>query len=75
MKEIWMMQILIFILLHIMYYIFRMAFCLIRRLFRKMVSPDCCTMATLHEGEAYATQGISKTDKLGLLISGRCSIL
>ncbi|KAJ8314707.1 hypothetical protein KUTeg_006857 [Tegillarca granosa] len=45
-----------------------------RRLFRKMVSPDCCTMATLHEGEAYATQGISKTDKLGLLISGRMNV-
>ena len=42
-----------------------------RHLFRKLVSPDYCTLGTLHEGEMYASQGISKIDRLGLLISGR----
>lgn len=42
-----------------------------RHLYKKLVSPDYCTLGTLHEGEVYASQGISKIDRLGLLISGR----
>ncbi|KAK3096924.1 hypothetical protein FSP39_004807 [Pinctada imbricata] len=45
-----------------------------RQLFKKLVSPDFCTLATLNDGESYASQGISKTDRLGLLISGRMSV-
>lgn len=42
-----------------------------RHLYKKLVSADYCTLGTLHEGEVYASQGISKIDRLGLLISGR----
>ncbi|XP_048768781.1 popeye domain-containing protein 3-like [Ostrea edulis] len=42
-----------------------------RHLYRKLMSPEYCTLGTLHEGEVYASQGISKIDRLGLLIAGR----
>ncbi|XP_061171297.1 popeye domain-containing protein 3-like [Saccostrea echinata] len=45
-----------------------------RHLYKKLVSPDYCTLGTLHEGEVYASQGISKIDRLGLLIAGRMSV-
>ncbi|CAC5409873.1 BVES [Mytilus coruscus] len=45
-----------------------------RHLFKKLVSTDYCTLTSLHEGEAYATQGISKTDRLGLLMSGKMNV-
>ncbi|XP_052710072.1 popeye domain-containing protein 3-like [Crassostrea angulata] len=45
-----------------------------RHLYKKLVSPDYCTLGTLHEGEVYASQGISKIDRLGLLISGRMAV-
>ncbi|XP_062589590.1 popeye domain-containing protein 3-like [Saccostrea cucullata] len=45
-----------------------------RHLYKKLVSPDYCTLGMLHEGEVYASQGISKIDRLGLLIAGRMSV-
>ncbi|XP_050392343.1 popeye domain-containing protein 3 isoform X1 [Patella vulgata] len=45
-----------------------------RSSFKKLVCADYCTMMTLHEGESYCTQSITKTDKLGLLISGVMSV-
>ncbi|XP_055888495.1 popeye domain-containing protein 3-like isoform X4 [Biomphalaria glabrata] len=41
-----------------------------RHLYKRLVCPEFCTLMTLHEGEAYATQSVTRTDKLGLLISG-----
>ncbi|XP_071115086.1 popeye domain-containing protein 3-like [Haliotis cracherodii] len=45
-----------------------------RSVFKKLVSPEYCTLMNLHEGEAYATQSITKTDKLGILISGQMNV-
>ncbi|OWF52517.1 popeye domain-containing protein 3-like [Mizuhopecten yessoensis] len=45
-----------------------------RSLFKKLTCADFCTLTTLHEGEAYCSQAISKTDRLGLLISGRMNV-
>ncbi|XP_025098911.1 popeye domain-containing protein 3-like isoform X2 [Pomacea canaliculata] len=41
-----------------------------RSLYKRLVGAEYCTLMTLNEGEFYATQSITKTDKLGLLISG-----
>ncbi|XP_064617533.1 popeye domain-containing protein 3-like isoform X3 [Liolophura sinensis] len=41
-----------------------------RAMYKKLTSPEHCTLMTLHPGESYATQSITKTDKLGLLVSG-----
>ncbi|GFR66383.1 blood vessel epicardial substance [Elysia marginata] len=41
-----------------------------RHLYKRLVCPEFCTLMTLHEGETYATQSVTRTDKLGLLISG-----
>ncbi|XP_012939256.2 blood vessel epicardial substance-B-like isoform X1 [Aplysia californica] len=41
-----------------------------RQLYKRLVCPEFCTLMTLHEGESYATQSVTRTDKLGLLISG-----
>ncbi|CAL1538521.1 unnamed protein product [Lymnaea stagnalis] len=41
-----------------------------RHLYKRLVCSEFCTLMTLHEGEAYATQSVTRTDKLGLLISG-----
>ncbi|RUS77612.1 hypothetical protein EGW08_014612 [Elysia chlorotica] len=41
-----------------------------RHLYKRLVCPEFCTIMTLHEGETYATQSVTRTDKLGLLISG-----
>ncbi|XP_014767794.1 popeye domain-containing protein 3 isoform X1 [Octopus bimaculoides] len=45
-----------------------------RSLFKKLTHADYCTLMTLYQGECYATQSITKTDKLGLLISGMLSV-
>lgn len=39
--------------------------------FQKLVSSEYAQLATLDVGEAYAIQNITKTDRLGLLLSGR----
>ena len=36
-----------------------------------MVSPDFAHVMSLHAGEAYAMQNLTKTDRLGLLLSGK----
>ncbi|KAL5009895.1 hypothetical protein ScPMuIL_012200 [Solemya velum] len=41
-----------------------------RHIYKKLVCSDYCSVNTLHEGDIYAGQAISKTDKLGLLLSG-----
>ncbi|BFZ09377.1 hypothetical protein BsWGS_12416 [Bradybaena similaris] len=41
-----------------------------RQLYKRLVAPEFCTLMTLHEGETYATQSVTRTDKLGLLITG-----
>ncbi|GBP44392.1 Popeye domain-containing protein 3 [Eumeta japonica] len=39
--------------------------------FKRMVSPDFAHVMSLHAGEAYAMQNLTKTDRLGLLLSGK----
>lgn len=38
--------------------------------FKKLVSSEHCSVMTLHHGEAYATQEVTKTDRLSLMIKG-----
>lgn len=38
-----------------------------------MVNSDVAQIMSLHAGEAYAMQNLTKTDRLGLLISGKVS--
>lgn len=39
--------------------------------FKKMVSIDFAQIMSLHAGEAYAVQNLTRTDRLGLLLSGK----
>ncbi|CAG5130536.1 unnamed protein product [Candidula unifasciata] len=41
-----------------------------RILYKRLVSPQFCALMTLEDGESYAVQAVTRTDKLGLLISG-----
>ncbi|GIY80684.1 popeye domain-containing protein 3 [Caerostris darwini] len=43
--------------------------------FQKLVSPECAQMLNLHPGEAYAMQGLTRTDRLGLLIKGKANVI
>lgn len=43
--------------------------------FKKLVSPEFAQMLSLHPGEAYAMQNLTRTDRLGLLVSGRVNVL
>lgn len=38
-----------------------------------MVSSEFAQIMSLHAGEAYAMQNLTKTDRLGLLLSGKVS--
>ena len=40
-----------------------------------MISSSVACVLTLHPGECYAVSSLTKTDHLGLLITGRCSVL
>jgi hypothetical protein len=40
-----------------------------------MVSSDFAQIMSLHAGEAYAMQNLTRTDRLGLLLSGKVSIV
>lgn len=42
-----------------------------RLLFRKLVSSEYAQIITLQVGECYATENITRSDRLGLLVSGR----
>ncbi|XP_071455032.1 popeye domain-containing protein 3-like isoform X2 [Hetaerina americana] len=46
-----------------------------RLLFKKMVSPEFAQVMSLHAGEAYAMQNLTRTDRLGLLLSGKVNVL
>ncbi|KAF0300701.1 Blood vessel epicardial substance [Amphibalanus amphitrite] len=46
-----------------------------RMLFRKLVSSEYAQLVTLHAGEAYALQNLTRTDRLGILLAGRCNVL
>ncbi|ENN77422.1 hypothetical protein YQE_06247, partial [Dendroctonus ponderosae] len=39
--------------------------------FKRMVGPDFAQIMSLHAGEAYAVQNLTRTDRLGLLLSGK----
>lgn len=43
--------------------------------FKKMVGPDFAQIMSLHAGEAYAVQNLTRTDRLGLLLSGKVRFL
>ena len=42
-----------------------------RHVFKKLVAPECCSVLSLGQGEYYAKQENTRTDRLGLLIHGR----
>lgn len=44
-------------------------------MFKKLVAPDMCAVLGLQRGESYAKQEATRTDRLGLLISGRSRLL
>lgn len=46
-----------------------------RLVFKRLVSSECCQVTSLHAGEAYAMQQLTRTDRLGLLLSGRVNVL
>ncbi|PNF30494.1 hypothetical protein B7P43_G10872 [Cryptotermes secundus] len=43
--------------------------------FKKMVSSDFAQIMSLHAGEAYAMQNLTRTDRLGLLLSGKINVM
>lgn len=43
--------------------------------FKRLVSPEFATIMSLHAGEAYAMQNLTRTDRLGLLLSGKVNVL
>lgn len=46
-----------------------------RLTFKKLVSSDFAQIVSLHAGEAYAMQNLTRTDRLGLLLTGKVSII
>lgn len=46
-----------------------------RLTFKKLVSPEYAQMMSLQPGEAYAMQGLTKTDRLGLLVQGKINVI
>ncbi|KAK9694007.1 Popeye protein conserved region [Popillia japonica] len=43
--------------------------------FKRMVSSEFAQIMSLHAGEAYAVQNLTRTDRLGLLLSGKVNVL
>ncbi|BET01395.1 Popeye protein conserved region [Nesidiocoris tenuis] len=43
--------------------------------FKKLISSDMAQIMSLHAGEAYALQNLTRTDRLGLLLSGKLNVL
>ncbi|XP_026472892.1 popeye domain-containing protein 3-like [Ctenocephalides felis] len=43
--------------------------------FKRMVCTDFAQVMSLHAGEAYAMQNLTRTDRLGLLLSGKVNVL
>ncbi|KAK2581252.1 hypothetical protein KPH14_008042 [Odynerus spinipes] len=56
---------------HTLFYPFKVS----RAQFKRLVSPELATVMSLHAGEAYAMQNLTKTDRLGLLLSGKVNVL
>ena len=46
-----------------------------RREFSSLLSSSLASLVSLHPGECYAVAGLSKTDNLALLLTGKCSVL
>lgn len=42
--------------------------------FKRMVNSEFAQIMSLHAGEAYAMQNLTRTDRLGLLLSGKVSL-
>ncbi|XP_077255311.1 popeye domain-containing protein 3 isoform X2 [Temnothorax americanus] len=43
--------------------------------FKRLVSSEFATIMSLHAGEAYAMQNLTRTDRLGLLLSGKVNVI
>ncbi|XP_033228448.1 popeye domain-containing protein 3 [Belonocnema kinseyi] len=56
---------------HTLFYPFKVT----RLQFKRLVSSEFATIMSLHAGEAYAMQNLTKTDRLGLLLSGKVNVL
>ncbi|XP_069938080.1 popeye domain-containing protein 3 [Cherax quadricarinatus] len=46
-----------------------------RLLFKRLVSVEYAQVMSLHAGEAYAMQNLTRTDRLGLLLSGKVNVM
>ncbi|XP_069983410.1 popeye domain-containing protein 3-like [Penaeus vannamei] len=46
-----------------------------RLLFKRLVSVEYAQVLSLHAGEAYAMQNLTRTDRLGLLLSGKVNVM
>ncbi|XP_054263535.1 popeye domain-containing protein 3-like [Macrosteles quadrilineatus] len=46
-----------------------------RMQFKKLVCNDLAQIMSLHAGEAYAMQNLTRTDRLGLLLTGKVNVL
>ncbi|XP_024884914.1 popeye domain-containing protein 3-like isoform X1 [Temnothorax curvispinosus] len=56
---------------HTLFYPFQVS----RIQFKRLVSPEFATIMSLHAGEAYAMQNLTRTDRLGLLLSGKVNVI
>ncbi|XP_011697434.1 PREDICTED: popeye domain-containing protein 3-like isoform X2 [Wasmannia auropunctata] len=56
---------------HTLFYPFKVS----RIQFKRLVSPEFATIMSLHAGEAYAMQNLTRTDRLGLLLTGKVNVL
>ncbi|KAI0212441.1 Popeye domain-containing protein 3 [Lamellibrachia satsuma] len=45
-----------------------------RSMFKKLVCSEHCTVMTLREGDSYATQELTRTNRLALLVSGTANV-
>ncbi len=43
--------------------------------FKRLTSADSAQVVTLHPGECYAIENMTKTDRLGLLLAGKANVL
>ncbi|KOX71469.1 Blood vessel epicardial substance [Melipona quadrifasciata] len=56
---------------HTLFYPFKVS----RLQFKRLVSPEFASIMSLHAGEAYAMQNLTRTDRLALLLSGKVNVL
>lgn len=56
---------------HTLFYPFKVS----RLQFKRLVSTEFATIMSLHAGEAYAMQNLTRTDRLGLLLTGKVNVL